>query len=275
MYNALLLYVDYNYYDIIITVDIFITSSGDNTAGETYSLVCSTVSGSTDITWLDPMNNPVPSGMVTTTGSMSTLTFNPLAASHVGTYTCRATIGGTMQTETVDIIVKSEKLYSLDLYAFHMLTNFYLHFRLSPVPVPTSVSVTSNPVSPIRPVGSNVTLTCTVELSPAVHVDVPVIVNTVWTGPDGVTLSPTTPSMENLTRYTSTAMVNSFGRDQSGNYTCTATVSSTSLFLTDSGSLSGTGRVTVGKNIETYKPINHCSLSYNDQSQSCWSQYIL
>ena len=112
-----------------------------------------------------------------------------------------------------------------------MLTNFYLHFPLSPVPVPTLVSVTSNPVSPIRPVGSNVTLICTVELSPAV--DVPVIVNTVWTGPDGVTLSPTTPAMGNLTRYTSTAMVSSFERDQSGNYTCTATVSSTSSFLTD------------------------------------------
>ena len=76
---------------------ISITASGTNTAGETYRLVCSvTVTGSTDqptITWSDPMNNPVPSGMVTTTGSMSTLTFNPLSArSHAGTYTCRATI---------------------------------------------------------------------------------------------------------------------------------------------------------------------------------------
>ena len=73
-----------------------ITASGTNTAGETYSLVCSvTVTESTDqpiITWLDPMNNPVPSEMVTRTGSMSTLTFNPLSASNAGTYTCRATI---------------------------------------------------------------------------------------------------------------------------------------------------------------------------------------
>ena len=80
---------------MVPSVDITVSitpGSSSNTAGETYSLECSaTVTGSNDqptITWLDPMNNPVPSGMVTTTGSMSTLTFNPLAASHAGTYTC-------------------------------------------------------------------------------------------------------------------------------------------------------------------------------------------
>ena len=86
--------------------------SGTNTAGEAYSLKCSaTVTGSTDqptITWLDPMNNPVPSEMVTTTGNMSTLTFNPLAASYAGTYTCRATLGGAVQTATTDVRVQSE-----------------------------------------------------------------------------------------------------------------------------------------------------------------------
>ena len=75
-------------------------------------LVCSaTVIGSTDqptFTWLDPTNNPVPSGMVTTTGSMSTLTFSPLAASHAGTYTCRVTAGGETETQTYDIIVNSK-----------------------------------------------------------------------------------------------------------------------------------------------------------------------
>ena len=43
-----------------------------------------------------------------------------------------------------------------------------------------SADVTSHPVSPVQAIGSNVTLTCAVELSPAV--DVPVTVNTVWTG---------------------------------------------------------------------------------------------
>ena len=108
--------------------------------------------------------------------------------------------------------------------------------------------ISSDPVSPIRPVGTNVTLNCTVELSPA---PVTVNVSAEWTRPDGVILSLTTPVMVNSTRYTSTAIVSSFGRNQSGVYTCTAIVRSTSPFLTDSRSKSGKARVTVGK-------VNNC-----------------
>ena len=91
----------------------FITTSGTSTAGEIYSLECSvTVTGSTDqptTTWLDSMINPVPSEVVTTIGSMSTLTFNPLSASHAGTYTCRATVAGNlMQTDTQAVYVESK-----------------------------------------------------------------------------------------------------------------------------------------------------------------------
>ena len=112
------------------------------------------------------------------------------------------------------------------------------------VPAPSSIHITSIPASPIRPVGSDVTLTCTVVLSPAV--DVPVTVSTVWTGPDGVMLSTSDPVKTNLIRYTSTAMVTSFGRDQSGVYNCTATISSMSSFISDSSSSRGTARVSVG-----------------------------
>ena len=108
------------------------------------------------------------------------------------------------------------------------------------------MTVTSDPVSPIWPVGSNVTLTCTVKLSPSV--DIPVTVNTMWTGPAGFSTTNTAQAMAgSTTTYTSTAMVSSFGRDQSGNYTCTATVSSTShsSFLVDSMTSSSI-RVTVG-----------------------------
>ena len=92
--------------------------------------------------------------------------------------------------------------------------------------------------------GSNVTLTCTVVLSQAV--DVPVTVNTVWTGPNGFMENIPAGRVGSTTTYTSTAMVSSFGRDQSGVYTCTATVSSTSSFISSSiGSASI--RVTVGK----------------------------
>ena len=108
----------------VVDITVSITASGTNTAGETYSLECSaTVTGSTHqrtITWLDPMNNTVPSEMVTTTGSMSTLTFDPLAASHAGTYTCRTTVGGAVQTATENVTVQSECSLPVSLLPVHM-----------------------------------------------------------------------------------------------------------------------------------------------------------
>ena len=100
-------------------ISLSITASGTNTAGETYSLECSaTVIGSSDqptFIWLGPMNNPVPSEMVTTTGSMSTLIFDPLAASHAGTYTCRVTAGDVTETEIFTVIVNGTYIYMRDL----------------------------------------------------------------------------------------------------------------------------------------------------------------
>ena len=96
----------------VTITDVSIISSGTATAGESYSLECTvTVTGSADlptITWLmGPMDNMITSGVVTT-GSMSTLTFDPLAASHAGTYTCRATLGSAMDSEARTITVQSE-----------------------------------------------------------------------------------------------------------------------------------------------------------------------
>ena len=92
--------------------DVIITPSGVSTAGDEYSLTCTvTVTGSTDqlaITWLrSPMNSEVTDGVVTT-DRMSTLTFNALAASHAGTYTCRAALGSAMDSETMTVSVASE-----------------------------------------------------------------------------------------------------------------------------------------------------------------------
>ena len=79
----------------------------------------------------------------------------------------------------------------------------YLPFHFA-VPAPTSLMLSSSIPSPIPPFGSNVTLTCAVELSPAV--DVPVTVNTALTPPDGFTRTSTAqPVMGSSTNYTSTA----------------------------------------------------------------------
>ena len=110
-----------------------------------------------------------------------------------------------------------------------------------------SVIISSNRTIPIRPVGSDVTLTCTVELSPAV--DVPVTVNTVWTGPAGFNTTNTAqPIAESTTIYKSTVIVSSFARNQSGNYNCTANTSIPSNpFISNSVPRTGMERITVGK----------------------------
>ena len=104
--------------------------------------------------------------------------------------------------------------------------------------------VTSNPASPIRPIGSDVILTCIVQLSPAI--DVPVTVAIHLSDPSGSPLTTTTPSVSG-SFYTSTAMVNSFGREDSGLYTCRASTSSNFPFLRDSGPNSVELKVTIGK----------------------------
>ena len=98
----------------------------------------------------------------------------------------------------------------------------------------------------VRPVGSAVTLTCTADLDSAIGV--PVTVNIQLRDPAGRLLTATTPSVSGST-YSSMATITSFGRDQSGLYTCSATVSPSppNSFLSDSSSRSGTLRVTTGE----------------------------
>ena len=114
------------------------------------------------------------------------------------------------------------------------------------------MNVTSHPVSPVQPIGSNVTLMCTVELSPAVTASM--TVNTVWTGPAGFSTTNTEQLvMGSNTNYVSTATVKSFKRNSSGDYICRATVISESKVL---ASLSGIKRITAGKTFEKFSHTN-------------------
>ena len=66
------------------------------------------MTGSNDqavFTWLDSMDNPIPSEMINTTDSVSTLVFSPLAASHAGNYTCVVSLEGVSYNETMMITV--------------------------------------------------------------------------------------------------------------------------------------------------------------------------
>ena len=115
------------------------------------------------------------------------------------------------------------------------------------VPAPTSVTLSSSIPNPISPFGSDVTLTCAVELNPAVNV--PVTVNIVLTTDEGFMRTSIAQSvMGSLTNYASEFTISPFGRSDSGMYICSATVSLPSnAFISDSSTTSHSLRVTTGK----------------------------
>ena len=89
------------------------------------------------------------------------------------------------------------------------------------VPQPISVLVRNHPANPI---GTDVTLTCVVELSQAV--DIPVTVTTYLFGPERFSVNNSI-TVEPVTGHTTTTMISSFGIDNSGSYTCAAEASTT------------------------------------------------
>ena len=101
----------------------------------------------------------------------------------------------------------------------------------------------------MQSVGADVTVTCTVELGPSVvESDLSVLMVDAQLSRNGTPLTLTAPTVAGTT-FTYTIQLNSFGRSDSGNYTCTATVrpQPSSTFLTESGEQSNTARITVGK----------------------------
>ena len=58
-------------------------------------------------------------------------------------------------------------------------------------------------------------------------------VNTEWTGPDRFMTTNTAQHVMGNT-YSSSVMISSFGRDQSGDYDCTVMITSPSPFIPDS-----------------------------------------
>ena len=107
------------------------------------------------------------------------------------------------------------------------------------------MTVTASPDGTIF-TGSSLTLTCSIELSEAVNITV--TVNTVWSGPSGTQFTTTTSVATRMTAttYTSTVTISSVETSDSGEYTCTATVSSTSPFLTDSELMLSSTNIVVG-----------------------------
>ena len=125
--------------------------------------------------------------------------------------------------------------------------------------------LSSSNSNPVRPIRSAVNLTCIVRMELGPAVDVPVILTTVLTVPDGsmTTINVSQPIWGmNSTTYTSRAILSSFGREQSETYTCVAILSSlsTNPYLTNGSSTSNSIQVTSGKIYVTWAKFADLSL---------------
>ena len=211
-------------------------SGGTPTVGESHSLTC-TVTGADrlnpTITYQWFKDNTVVSGE-----TQSTLSFSSLSLSDAGQYICDVTVSSNFlsqpiiaKSNTQDLTLESKNNFGLStiLVSWCMLIVVLNHV----VPPPTAVTVTASPNGTTF-TGSSITLTCTVEVSEVV--DIAVTVNTWWSGPSGTQFTTTTSVATRMTAttYTSTATLSSVETSDSGEYTCTATVSSTSPFVISS-----------------------------------------
>ena len=90
---------------IIVSIGAVITSTGTPTAGQTYSLDCS-VTGTADSAtyrWFHSNGTRLP--------DTSQLEFSPLLASHAGTYTCQATVGGVVMESSTTLEISCKILF--------------------------------------------------------------------------------------------------------------------------------------------------------------------
>lgn len=132
----------------------------------------------------------------------------------------------------------------LRFYCYSICTKFNV------VPSLTELRISSSPSSPIRPIGARVTINCSCDIAQSlptryIGTGVVVTVSISLRNPSGRLLATTSPVV-NGSMYTSSAVVNSFERDQSGVYTCTASVRASSLFITTVDTFT-TKRITSGK----------------------------
>ena len=110
------------------------------------------------------------------------------------------------------------------------------------------MSVTSTPSSPVNAITSTVTVNCVVELGPSVmESDLSLLMVSAQLSRDGTPLTLTEPKASGKT-FTYTRRFESFGRMESGNYTCNATVEPkpTVTYLNGSAPLANTAIITIG-----------------------------
>ena len=130
------------------------------------------------------------------------------------------------------------------------------------VPPPTSVVVMSNRHNPIQPVGSNVTLTCNIELSPIVDIEVNVTI--VWTRPNNTIIKNNTYTlMGNITTtLESNITVRASGRSVSGDYTCNVNIASSKDFQYIDSAITTSNKTRITTGMYTHECLLICLPAY-------------
>ena len=107
------------------------------------------------------------------------------------------------------------------------------------------MTVSSTPSSPVNDITSTVTVNCVVELGP--ESELSLLMVSAQLSRDRTPLTLTGPTVSGTT-FTYTTLLDSFGRSDSGNYTCNATVEPkpTVTYLNGSAPLANTARITIG-----------------------------
>ena len=121
--------------NILVSINVEITTSGSPSAGETFSLECSISGTSDDATfqWLrgSPDNRTqLTSGgsrTINSTSSVSQLQFSPLRASHGGLYTCQVMVGNAAVEETTTVEVNREYSTYIPCFIFNKSSTKFPH----------------------------------------------------------------------------------------------------------------------------------------------------
>ena len=134
----------------------------------------------------------------------------------------------------------------------------HCHLELFPVyivvPTPSFITLTSSEVNSIQVIGSDVILTCAVELNSAMlGPEIFMLQVDTQLSRDGIQLAFNGPTVTGTT-FTYTTQLSSFQRSDFGNYTCTATIRprSTSTYLTGIDVLSDTLAIQACKFVPVY-----------------------
>ena len=232
-----------SYYSFVLGLnapDVVVTSEGEPTAGNTYTLVCRVslvedlvVDPNPSVVWLDSSGRTVSgvnitAGRTTIEGNVITrnLTFNFLRTSHGGEYTCQANISvlsisiANLSNSTSTFITVKSRLICCSIRFACAPTNGPFHT----VPQPT-VSITPNRTGVLY-AGTPLTLTCSIQLNPAV--DTTVMVTRMWRGPRSQTISNSSRvTVSNLVErsaflYETTIQFVPLSTSDGGNYECEA-----------------------------------------------------